>query len=64
MAPGSGDVLEGISHLWFVDPLARVLEAFELHEGQWLPIASATDNEPVNIQPFGAVTFSPGDLWP
>ncbi len=55
---------EGVSHLWFVDPLARVLEAFELHEGQWLPIASAKDNEPVNIRPFGAVTFSPGDLWP
>ena len=55
---------EGVSHLWFVDPLARGLEAFELHEGQWLPIASAKDNEPVNIRPFGAVTFSPGDLWP
>ncbi len=55
---------EGVSHLWFVDPLARSLEAFELHEGQWLPIGSAKDNEPVNIRPFGAVTFSPGDLRP
>ena len=54
---------EGVSWLWLVDPIDRTLEAFELLDGQWLLIASAKDDEPVNIRPFDAVTFSLGDLW-
>ena len=55
---------EGVRHLWLVDPTDRTLEAFELHEGQWLLIASAKDDDPVSIRPFDAITFSLGDLWP
>ena len=55
---------EGVPHLWLVDPTDHTLEAFELHEQQWLLIASAKDNEPVGIRPFDAITFSLGDLWP
>ncbi len=55
---------EGVSWLWLVDPADRTLEAFELQEGHWLLIASAKDDEPVNIRPFDAITFSLGDLWP
>ena len=55
---------EGIPHLWLVDPVDRTLEAFELHDGQWLRIASVKDDEPVNIRPFDAITFSLGNLWP
>ena len=55
---------EGVAHLWLVDPTDRTLEAFELHEGQWLLIAGAKDDEPVNVRPFDAITFSLGDLWP
>ena len=39
------------------------LEAFELHDRQWLLIASAKDDDLVSIRPFDAVTFSLGDLW-
>ena len=55
---------EGIPHLWLVDPTDRTLEASEMHEGQWLLIASAKDDDPVSIRPFDAITFSLGDLWP
>ncbi len=55
---------KGVRHLWLVDPMNRTLEAFELHEGQWLLIATVKDNEPVSIRPFDAITFSLGDLWP
>ena len=55
---------EGVGYLWLVDPADRTLEAFELHEGQWLLIASAKDNDPVSIRPFDAITFSLADLWP
>ena len=27
---------EETPHLWLVDPIDRTLEAFELHNGQWL----------------------------
>ena len=54
---------EGVAHLWLVDPMDRTLEAFELHDGQWLLIASAKDDEAVSIRPFDAITFSLGDLW-
>ena len=55
---------EGVGHLWLIDPTDRTLEAFELHEGQWLLIASANDDDPVSIRPFDAITFSLADLWP
>ena len=55
---------EGVRRLWLVDPADRTLDAFELHEGQWLLIASAKDDDPVSIRPFDAITFSLGDLWP
>ena len=55
---------ERVGHLWLVDPVERTLEAFELRDGEWVPIASARDDAPVRIRPFEAVTFSLGDLWP
>ena len=55
---------KGVGYLWLVDPMDRTLEALELHEGQWLLIATAKDEEPVSIRPFDAITFSLGDLWP
>ena len=55
---------EGVNHLWLVDPASRTLEAFDLREGQWAPIATAKDDEPVCVRPFDAITFSLGDLWP
>ena len=54
---------EGVPHLWLVDPVERILEAFELHEGRWVLIASVEDDESVSIAPFEAVTFSLGELW-
>ena len=54
---------EGIAYLWLVDPAERILEAFELHNGRWVLIASVEDDEPVSIAPFEAITFSLGELW-
>ena len=51
-------------HLWLVDPMDRTLEAFELRDGEWVLIATAKDDEPVQVRPFEAVSFSLGDLWP
>ena len=53
----------GVPHLWLIDPVDRTLEAFELHDAQWLLIASAQDDDPISIRPFDAITFSLGELW-
>jgi len=55
---------EGVAHMWIVDPADRTLEAFELRDEQWVLIATAKDDDPVQIRPFEAVTFNLGDLWP
>lgn len=55
---------ETVTHLWLVDPADRTLEAFELRDGEWVPVATAQDDASVRIRPFDAVTFSLGDLWP
>ena len=55
---------EGVGHLWFVDPGARDLEAFELRNGEWVLIATARNDDPVSIPPFEAIAFQLGALWP
>ena len=55
---------EGVGHLWFVDPEARDLEAFELRGGEWVLIATARNDDPVSIPPFEAISFPLDALWP
>ena len=55
---------EGVSHLWFIDPDTRTLEAFMLQDGQWLLIASLTDDAMVSVPPFDAISFPLALLWP
>ena len=54
---------EGVAHLWFVDPDARTLEAFELRNGRWVLIEELSGNAPVSLPPFDAIKFSLSDLW-
>ena len=55
---------EGVRHLWFIDPAARDLEAFELGDGEWVLIATARNDDPVSVPPFEAITFPLDALWP
>jgi Uma2 family endonuclease len=52
-----------VAHIWLVDPVAHFLEAFSLSDGVWVLIASLKDDDPVNVAPFDAITFSLADLW-
>lgn len=54
---------DGVAHLWFVDPIHRLLEAFELREGRWVLLATLTNNADVAVAPFEAAPFSLADLW-
>ena len=54
----------GVGYLWFVDPIARSLEAKVLRGGKWVAIATLHDDATVSLPPFEAISFSLGDLWP
>ena len=54
---------QGVSHLWFVDPLARTLEAFALVTGRWTLVAALSGEVEVKVEPFDAVGFPLGVLW-
>ena len=53
----------GVAHLWFVDPIARTLEAFENRGGEWTLIAALRDDEAVSVPPFDAIEFPLSALW-
>ena len=52
-----------MSWLWFVDPLARLLEAWRLEHGEWILSGAFGGDEPVRIPPFEAVAIELQDLW-
>ena len=54
---------EGVPYLWFVDPDSRTLEAFKLQDGEWVPIASLTGDDPVSVPPFGALDIPLTFFW-
>ncbi len=54
---------EGIAHLWLIDPLARTLEALELHDGKWLELGAWANDAIVRVAPFEAVPLELGLLW-
>ena len=54
----------GVGYIWFVDPIARSLEANVLRGGKWVAIATLHDDATVSLPPFEEISFSLGDLWP
>ncbi len=53
----------GIAHLWLIDPITQVFEAYQLHTGHWLLLAAYADADVVSIAPFAEHTFSLSVLW-
>jgi Putative restriction endonuclease len=54
----------GVSHLWYVDPLAQTLEVFSLQGKDWLLLNTFVGAEEVRVQPFEAIAFPLSLLWP
>lgn len=55
---------QGVEYLWFVDPIARTLEAFVNRNGDWTLITALKDDEAVSVPPFDAIEFPLSALWP
>lgn len=53
----------GVKHCWYVDPIAKTLEVFELSGGKWLIAATFKDAAPVTAPPFEVHTFPLDVLW-
>ena len=58
----------GVPHLWFIDPVARTLDAFRLEEGKWVVAGlfvqnDKVQNDKVRIEPFPEVEIDLSDLW-
>ncbi len=54
----------GVAHLWLLDPVSQVLEAFILTGGQWLLVETANGVDQVRAPPFEVITFAMADLFP
>jgi Uma2 family endonuclease len=54
---------EGVAHIWLVDPDLRILEAFELRDGQWVLLGAFEEDNLVSVAPFDAITFNLSVLW-
>ncbi len=54
---------EGVSHVWFIEPLARTLEIRRRQERDWLLVASYSGDGDVRAEPFDSVPLRLGSLW-
>jgi Uma2 family endonuclease len=53
----------GVAYAWFVDPLARTLEAYALNADAWRMIGRYAGDAQVTLPPFDAVKLPLADLW-
>lgn len=53
-----------VSHLWHLNPVARLLEVLELRGKEWVVIDTFSGDTEVSAPPFAVVPFLLADLWP
>lgn len=54
----------GVKHLWFLDPVVRLIEVFALRNDQWVLVDTFVGEMSVCAPPFEAISFSLAALWP
>lgn len=53
----------GVPHLWLLDPLAQMLEVYELHQGHWTLLSAYGGEEVVRAVPFEVVALDLKRFW-
>ena len=53
----------GVSYLWYVDPIDRMLSATKLEAGRWVELGAWQGDETVCAEPFDAIELSLSSLW-
>jgi hypothetical protein len=56
--------LYGVTHMWHLDPVAKILKVFQLQNENWLRINIFAAEDNVVAPPFEDANFKLGDLWP
>jgi hypothetical protein len=54
---------EGISYVWLVDPIVRMLEAFKLDASAYQLLGVWSGSALVRVEPFDAFELDPSALW-
>lgn len=54
---------EQVRHLWFLDPLARVLEVFALEGTRYVLLGEYGEDEVINAEPFAELALDLRLLW-
>ncbi|MBJ6761461.1 Uma2 family endonuclease [Myxococcaceae bacterium JPH2] len=53
----------GVTHVWLVDPDARLLEVFRLDAGHYVLVSTHAGSDAVRAEPFDAVALELSFLW-
>ena len=54
---------EGIEYLWFVDPIAQVLEVYRLRDGHWVVVDNFGGDDVARAEPFDAIDVALARWW-
>jgi Uma2 family endonuclease len=55
---------EKVTHLWLVDPIARLIEVFRLESAGYRFVDAYGEQERARIEPFEAIELELAALWP
>lgn len=53
----------GVTHVWLVNPVERLLEVFRLEKDRWVLVETRVGDEVAKVEPFPDVAVSLGQLW-
>lgn len=53
----------GVGHLWLVDPLARVLEAYVLQDSRWVVVGTWGGDDMPHAPPFDEMALDLSEWW-
>jgi len=54
---------EGVSHVWLLNPVVKLLEVYRLTEGNWILVKTAVGDDAVWAEPFDAIEMEMSRWW-
>ncbi|TDI45858.1 MAG: Uma2 family endonuclease [Acidobacteria bacterium] len=54
---------EGVSHVWLLNPVVKLLEVYRLTEGNWILVKTAVGDDAVRAEPFDAIEMEMSRWW-
>ncbi len=52
-----------VKFAWLIDPMLKMLEAFQLESGRWVVLGVYAENDKVRTEPFQEIEIELGGLW-